>query len=304
MFIEITLMAYILDMLFKEFDYIFKFFSKLPYVKHPIVLIGNCIKFFEINFYKDSILRGVILTVFVITIISVVISLLQNIENIFFQAFLCSFTISSSMLYDCVKKIIDSKNPKYDISMLVSRDTKNMSDSDINKAAIETYAENLSDGVIAPIFYLLLFGPLGAYIYKAINTLDSMVGYRNKKYENFGKFSARVDDIANYIPSRITAILISFFFFCKKAFLGFYTYGKKHESINAGHPISAMALCLNVKLGGPTSYFNTIKNKPYFGDGEIIITKEHLQKAISIKLKIDIFIISFLLIILYFNNLI
>ena len=109
--------------------------------------------------------------------------------------------------------------------MLVSRDTTTLSNSDVNKAAIETYAENLSDGVIAPLFYLLCFGLVGAFVYKAINTLDSMVGYRNTRYEKFGKFSARVDDVANYIPSRITALIIALLFF-KKAFWQFHKYGK------------------------------------------------------------------------------
>ena len=108
---------------------------------------------------------------------------LTFIDNIFFQGFLCSFAISSKMLYESVKEVITSDNPKYAISMLVSRDTNEMNESDINKASIETYAENLSDGVIAPLFYMLCFGLVGAFVYKAINTLDSMVGYRNERYE-------------------------------------------------------------------------------------------------------------------------
>ena len=132
-------------------------------------------------------------------------------------------------------------------------------------------------------------------MYKAVNTLDSMVGYRNEKYEKFGKFSARLDDVLNYIPARITAVLIAFLFFSKKAFLEFSKYGKKHESFNAGLPISAMALSINVKLGGPTSYFGKIKNKPYFGDGEIEIKNSDVFKALSLKNRLDIFIILVLI---------
>jgi adenosylcobinamide-phosphate synthase len=90
-----------------------------------------------------------------------------------------------------------------------SGDTDNLTQSEINRAAIETYAENLSDGVIAPLFYLAVFGLTGAFVYKAINTLDSMVGYQNSRYTNFGKFSAKLDDLVNLLPSRVTAILIS-----------------------------------------------------------------------------------------------
>ena len=149
------------------------------------------------------------------------------------------------------------------------------------KAAIETYAENLSDGVIAPMFYLLLFGLPGILVYKAINTMDSMVGYKNQKYELFGKAAALLDDLANYIPSRITAVLIMLFANQKDLF-AFYEDGKKHESPNAGHPITAMALALDIKLGGDTSYFGTVKKKAYFGKGRKEITAEDVKKALEL----------------------
>ena len=284
MYIEILLLAYFIDMFFSEFQ-------QIKYLKHPIVLMGNYISWFENNFYKDSIIRGVLLFSTLILITFIISFSLSLIDSILFQALLASFTISSKMLYDSVKNILDSNNPKVDISMLVSRDTNDMSQSDINKASIETYAENLSDGVIAPMFYLLLFGLWGAFVYKAINTLDSMVGYRNKKYENFGKFSAKLDDIVNYIPSRITAILIALLFKSKYALKNFYTYGKLHDSPNAGHPISAMALVLNIKLGGPTSYFGKVKDKPYFGEGEENIEKKDIKEALEFKSKFDLLII-------------
>lgn len=220
------------------------------------------------------------------------------IDNIFVQGFLASFTLASKMLYDSVKDIVSSDDlevKKQKISYLVSRDTSSMNNSDVNKAAIETYGENLSDGVIAPLFYLLCFGIVGAFVYKAINTLDSMVGYRNEKYEKFGKVSAIVDDIANYIPSRITAILIALFFFSKEALFEFGKYGKKHDSLNAGLPISAIALGLGVKLGGPTSYFGKIKDKPFFGRGREQIENSDVIKAISIKNRLDILVISVLI---------
>lgn len=287
MYYEVALIAYILDRVFREFE-------ELKFFKHPIILMGNYISWFQKYFYKDSIFRGVLLTSSLLFMVFIVSYLLSLFDNILVQGFLASFTLSSKLLYDSVKDVVSSDDiniKREKISMLVSRDTKELSDSDINKAAIETYGENLSDGVIAPLFYLLCFGIVGAFIYKAVNTLDSMVGYRNEKYEKFGKFSARVDDVLNFIPARITAILISILFFSLKALFEFKKYGKKHDSFNAGLPISALALAINVKLGGPTSYFGKLKNKPYFGDGKEIIEKEDVLKALSLRNRLDIFII-------------
>lgn len=291
MYFALVFSAYFIDFFFGEFE-------KLKYLKHPIILIGDYIKWFENKFYKDSIFRGFLLTISLIFIVFLITLIISSFDLFLLNAILCSFAISSKMLFDSVKKIITSTNPKYDISMLVSRDTSDLSESDINKAAIETYAENLSDGVIAPIFYMLLFGLTGAFIYKSVNTLDSMVGYRNERYENFGKFSAKLDDVLNYIPARITAILIALFFKSKIALKEFSKYGKKHESLNAGLPISAMGLALNIKLGGPTSYFGKIKDKPYFGMGKENIEKDDILKAITFKSKLDLFFLVCLLIFL------
>jgi adenosylcobinamide-phosphate synthase len=121
-----------------------------------------------------------------------------------------------------------------------------------------------------------------------------MVGYRNKRYEKFGKISAIVDDIANYIPSRITAVLIAILMGSKKALFNFYKCGKGHDSPNAGMSICAMALAIGVKLGGDTFYFGKLKKKPYFGDGKVEITKDDIKKALSFQIRLDIFIILFL----------
>jgi adenosylcobinamide-phosphate synthase len=110
--------------------------------------------------------------------------------------------------------------------------------------------------------------------------MDSMVGYRNKRYEKFGKVAAKLDDIANFIPSRLTALLIMLFGKHKQLF-AFYQDGKKHESPNAGHPITAMALVLGVKLGGDTAYFGKIKKKPYFGYGKKHIKAEDVIRAVN-----------------------
>ncbi|MEN4053679.1 MULTISPECIES: adenosylcobinamide-phosphate synthase CbiB [Sulfurimonas] len=287
----IALLAYLIDKLFGEFTFI----------KHPIILIGDVISFFETKLYKDSVVRGVLLVVAVLTVISLVsfaiatyLQLLNSLVNIIISGFIASIFIAHKMLYDSVAEILYATNKKELLQMLVSRDTENLSESEIYKAAIETYAENLSDGVIAPLFYLSLFGLPGIIIYKTINTMDSMVGYRNEKYEKFGKAAARLDDFVNYIPARLTALLLMLITQQKRV-LSFYKEGSKHESPNAGHPITAMALFLKVKLGGPTSYFGELKEKAFFGQGRENIQADDLQKMLLLKKKIDFLIFCFLL---------
>ena len=279
MFIELTLLSYLIDRIFGEFSFI----------RHPVVIMGDYIKWFEKKFYKDDVFRGFLLTSTLIILVWLVVGLISsNINNIIILSIIASTTIASKMLYDSVYDIIG--NPSH-IKYLVSRDTSQLSSSDINKAGVETYAENFSDGVVAPLFYMLLFGLEGAFIYKAINTLDSMVGYRNERYEKFGKFSAKVDDVANYIPARLTALIICVLMFSKKALLHFYSYGKKHDSPNAGHPISAMALAIGIKLGGDTVYFGKLKKKAFFGDGREDITSNDIRLALKLRNRFDLFIL-------------
>jgi len=286
MTITITLFAYIIDRLFGEFSFF----------KHPVIFMGDFIKYFENKFYKDSIFRGSILTVSLIFIVILIVYPFTYLPW-YIQSIIASMGIASNMLYNSVKDIIT--NPS-NIKYLVSRDTNNLSSSDINKAAIETYGENFSDGVIAPLFYLLLFGIIGLFVYKAVNTLDSMVGYRTIKYEKFGKFSARLDDVLNYIPSRITAFLISFLMLSKESFINIFKYGYLHESPNAGYPISAIAGVCNISLGGDTVYNGVLKPKPYFGSGIKIISSNHILKALSFQIRFDIFLIVILLSIIIF----
>jgi adenosylcobinamide-phosphate synthase len=284
--VEIALMAFLVDKIFGEFRFI----------PHPVVLMGNYIKWFEKKFYKESVFSGAMLIISLLVIVYFIVMIVLILTTApIVLGIIASSGIASNMLYKSVKDVIESDEPKKAISMLVSRDTENLNQSDINKAAIETYAENLSDGVIAPLFYLLFFGLGGLFIYKAINTLDSMVGYRNERYEKFGKFSAKLDDIANYIPARITALLIAFLFFSRESFItAFFKYAYLHESPNAGYPISAMGGAIGVKLGGPTSYFGKIKDKPFLSDGKEVIEKEDVKTALSLHVRLDILIILFL----------
>ncbi len=280
----VALLAYIIDKIFGEFRFI----------KHPIIIIGELISFAEKKLYNNTVWSGLLLVMFVLAIVSVASLALEllllelpNLLYIIFASFIASMFLAHKMLYDTVEEVLFAKDKKSAIAQLVSRDVEQMNESDIYKAAIETYAENLSDGVIAPLFYLVLFSLPGIIIYKTINTMDSMLGYKNERYEKFGKVAAKLDDVANYIPSRITAVLIMLLTKQKKPF-AFYKDGEKHESPNAGHPITAMALSLGVALGGDTSYFGKIKKKPYFGSARKTITPNDLQKALQLRSKVDV----------------
>ena len=274
----VTVLAYFIDRVFGE----------LRFIKHPIIVIGEYISFFTEHFYRDSICRGFLLVGTLLSLVSLLSFVFVTLTSYlvpwletFVLALVSSMFIAHKMLRDAVLEIASVEDKKGAIAMLVSRDTEDMSESDIYKAAIETYAENLSDGVVAPLLYLLLFGLPGIVLYKSINTMDSMVGYRNEKYERFGKVAAILDDIVNYIPSRITALIIMLLSRQKNLF-SFYKDGKKHDSPNAGHPITAMALHIGKKLGGDTSYFGKIKKKSYFGKGETNIEKEDLLNALKL----------------------
>ncbi len=163
------------------------------------------------------------------------------------------------------------------LARMVSRDTKGLTEPELVRGTIESVAENSSDGVVAPLFYMAIGGVPLALAYKAINTLDSMLGYRTKQYEYFGKFSARVDDVANFLPARLTALALVgaawignqfvYPFDAARAWLIVRRDGRKHASPNAGYPEAALAGALGVQLGGPSSYFGRVVKKPIIGDG-------------------------------------
>lgn len=171
------------------------------------------------------------------------------------------------------------------LSQLVSRETKGLSEGAVIRATVETVAENASDGVVAPLFYLALGGPALAMAYKAVNTLDSMVGYRTPRYRDFGWASAKCDDWANYVPARITGFLMSLaaslhFRRGIQAFKIMLRDGQKHDSPNAGISEAATAGALGIQLGGPSIYEGVLKEKPWLGNAEEKPTKQHIQDSI------------------------
>ncbi|MCX8070664.1 MAG: adenosylcobinamide-phosphate synthase CbiB [Thermodesulfovibrionales bacterium] len=282
------------------------------WLPHPVVMIGRFISLFESLLRKlftspNSIrFAGVILTS-VTVLITFLLSLalfkmIYSLSNTWYYVsiaifvYITSTTISAKGLIDACLSVINEVNKdnlqgaRQYLSMIVGRDTENLTKEEVLKATIETLSENLSDGVVAPTFYYLIGGVPLAMTYKAINTLDSMVGYKNERYKDFGWASARLDDVANFIPARITGlmIVIATFFInrdftsTKRALITLIRDGQKHPSPNSGIPEAAMAGALGVRLGGASSYGGVLFVKPYIG---LLIETDYLRaskKAISI----------------------
>ena len=170
------------------------------------------------------------------------------------------------------------------MSYIVGRDTKALDEAGVIRATVETVAENASDGEVAPLFYLLLFGVTGGWVYKAVNTMDSMLGYKNARYEFFGRVAARMDDVFNWIPARIAAFLL----IAAAAITGqnageavriFRRDRFRHASPNSAQTESVMAGALGVRLAGSASYFGERKEKPYIGDAGREIETEDIARA-------------------------
>lgn len=268
------------------------------WLPHPVRLIGRMISFVEFQLRRylkrplEERLGGILLVIlitvptFLITygIYTFAVWLSYNVLAVLglsLIVYLTSTTIAVRELISSARLVIESVKERSidkargNLSMIVGRDTENLSEKDILKATMETLAENLSDGVIAPVFYLVLGGLPLAMTYKAINTLDSMVGYRNNKYGYFGWAAARIDDMANYIPARITGLLIvisSFFVYrsvliVNSSLVTMFRDGRKHLSPNSGIPEAAIAGALDVRLGGPSTYGGVIVERPFIGRG-------------------------------------
>ena len=172
------------------------------------------------------------------------------------------------------------------VSMIVGRDTENLTDEQVTKAAVETVAENTSDGVIAPMLYLALGGPFLGFFYKAVNTMDSMVGYKNERYIDFGRCAAKTDDVLNFLPARIAAflmiaacLLLGRDFSAKNAFRIYKRDRLKHESPNSAHTESVCAGSLGIRLAGPASYGGIVEEKPFLGDDMRRVEHRDIIKA-------------------------
>ena len=168
------------------------------------------------------------------------------------------------------------------LSRIVGRDTSRLTHQQVRIAVLETMSENLSDGVVAPLFFYALAGVPGMMTYKMINTLDSMIGYRTVRHEQFGKFAARADDVAGLVPARLTAFLMAALCLSRRGFTFIFRYGHRHKSPNAGYPEAALAGILDLRFGGPNIYHGVVVEKPYIGRNTRAVMPMDMRKTVCI----------------------
>ena len=270
---------------------------------HPVVLIGKLITLTEKHLYKKQsthqkmIFLGA-LTTFIVLFITWGITyattlLLKFPLSEYLLALLLSFTISIRSLTDRgteIYKTLSKGNlaeARVKLSYIVSRDTKKLDEGEVIRGTLETMSENFIDGFIAPLFWYLIFGLPGAYVYRASNTLDAMVGYRNERYEYFGKIAAKTDDLLNYLPARIGGIVLIIAGFilgfdAKRAILTWSRDAKFHPSPNAGIPESVIAGLLGVRLGGNNYYGEKVHFRAYLGEAVNEFKKQHIMDVRTI----------------------
>lgn len=287
-------LAYILDFTFSDPQISF----------HPIRIIGKFCekleKFFRFIFSNHLKLAGLFTWIFCVGFTYVL--------NYYIIHFLSSYNIFLYFIFSCIMiyfctciaslknealKVVnyiiedDIVKARKQLSFIVGRDTDNLNENDIMKAVIETVAENICDGVIAPVFYLSIGGLPLMIAYKVINTMDSMFGYKNKKYKDFGYFPAKLDDIFNFIPARLSSIFIIFSsFILKYDYKNSYRIYKRdrynHTSPNSAHTEACVAGALNIMLGGDNYYFKKLVKKPTIGDNVNAIELSHIYKMNNI----------------------
>lgn len=273
-----------------------------PYLPHPVVGFGKIISWGEklLNKGNYKILKGALFSITLITgsffLIYFILKGLNTIHpylTVAFSAIIIFYCLAGKTLIQEVKEVfiaVDSSTEegRKQVARIVGRDTSNLSPQQIRTAALETLSENLSDGVVAPLFWFMLLGVPGMVAYKMINTLDSMIGYKSERYKQFGCWAARIDDVANYIPARLTAFLM-IIVSGRLSLLSFVSkYGQKHASPNSGYPEAALAGILDCRFGGPNVYFGETVDKPYIGENERDLTTKDMVRAININKKTEI----------------
>lgn len=286
--------GFILDLIFGD-----------PYfLWHPIRLIGNLIAFAE-NLLrsifpktkKGELIAGTFLVIVVVVLSTgipiLILSLLykwSSYVGVLVESIMCYQLLATKSLKDESMKVYKAlskgelEEGRKAVSMIVGRDTANLSETGIIKAAVETVAENTSDGSIAPILFMIIAGAGGGFFYKAVNTMDSMIGYKNEKYINFGKSAAKLDDILNYIPARISAVLMivsTIFskFNTKNAWKIYWRDRYNHASPNSAHTEAVVAGALEVQLAGDAYYFGKLYPKKTIGDEIRKIECEDIKRA-------------------------
>ena len=272
-------------------DFFFGDPSRLP---HPIVWFGKMISWGEHRLNKGShrMAKGAVMAIALILMVFFLVWGLKRLVPsvvlwLVLDTIIIFYCLAGTTLIREVREVFLALDRSLDegrqqVARIVGRDTSQLSAQEVRTAALETLAENLSDGVIAPLFWLMLLGTPGMLAYKMVNTLDSMIGYRTERYKDFGCWAARIDDVANYIPARLTALLMVFAS-GKLSLLKFvWKNGRKHASPNSGYPEAALAGALNCRFGGPHYYFGELFDKPFIGENERELTTQDMRTAVRI----------------------
>ena len=280
------------------------------WLPHPVVGFGKMIAFGEkrLNRGKHRKLKGALMSIFLIVLIFTITWFICNLLTsylLLLTSILIFCCLAGTTLIREVRDVFLALDRSLDegrkqVARIVGRDTSELSAQEVRTAALETLAENLSDGVIAPLFWLAIGGVPAMATYKMVNTLDSMIGYKTERFRNFGCWAARIDDVANYIPARLTALLMVIAA-GKPQLLGFVWHnGRNHASPNSGYPEAALAGILDCRFGGPHYYFGELFDKPYIGENARELTTADMKKAVCINrtaevLAIIIIIVSYCL---------
>ena len=284
------------------------FLGDPAWLPHPVVGFGKMISWGErhLNQGRHRMLKGALLAIGLILLIFFFACLLRllltlDVLVIIFDAILVFYCLAGTTLIREVRAVFHAldrslEEGRRQVARIVGRDTSELSAQEVRTAALETLAENLSDGVIAPLFWFALLGTPGMLAYKMVNTLDSMIGYKTERYKDFGCWAAHIDDVANYIPARLTALLM-ILASGKLHLLKFvWKNGRRHASPNSGYPEAALAGILNCRFGGPHYYFGQLFDKPYIGEHDRLLDTSDMKKAVRVNRVAEILMILIVLV--------
>ena len=276
--------------------------QRLP---HPVVWFGRMIALCEHRLNRGSRrrLKGALTAVALIVLVFIATWLLREglsrVEHhlpAVLDAVLVFYCLAGTTLIREVRQVFlaldrSLEEGRAQVARIVGRDTSELSAQEVRTAALETLAENLSDGVIAPLFWLALLGTPGMMAYKMVNTLDSMIGYRTQRYRAFGCWAAHIDDIANYLPARLTALLMVVAAGKPRLAAFVWRNGRRHASPNSGYPEAALAGILDCRFGGPHFYFGQLFDKPFIGENERVLTTADMLTAIRINRRAEVLMV-------------
>ena len=288
------------------------------WLPHPVVGFGKMIAFGEhhLNNGRYRKVKGALMAIIYIIGIFVAVWFLRTILSShlsplathLFDTVVIFFCLAGTTLIREVRQVFLAVDRSLDegrkqVARIVGRDTSELSAQEVRTAALETLAENLSDGVIAPLFWFTILGVPGMLGYKMVNTLDSMIGYKTERYKDFGCWAAHIDDIANYIPARLTALLMIIAVAKPQLIIFIWKNGRRHASPNSGYPEAALAGILDCRFGGPHYYFGELFDKPYIGEKERLLTTYDMKKAVRVNRTAEVLMVLIVSALMLFTSL-